>query len=85
MDANWSDSLEYWKGKRVLLSGGGGFLGSFVIRRLQQLSPAQIFAPRSRDYDLREPESVRRVLADTRPDIIIHMAARVGGIGAGGA
>ena len=82
MDSILSDSLEYWKGKRVLLSGGGGFLGSVVVGRLQQLSPAQISAPRSRDYDLREPESVRRVLADTQPDIIIHMAARVGGIGA---
>ena len=82
MDANWADSLEYWKGKRVLVSGGGGFLGSFVVRRLQQLSPAQIFSPRSRDYDLRESESVRGVLADTQPDVIIHMAARVGGIGA---
>ena len=82
MDANWEDSLEYWKGKRVLVSGGGGFLGSFVVGRLRQLSPAQIFAPRSREYDLRETEPVHRVLADTRPDVIIHMAARVGGIGA---
>jgi len=82
MDASRASSLEYWKGKRVLVSGGGGFLGSFVVGRLQQLSPAQIFAPPSRDYDLRETESVHRVIADTRPDIIIHMAARVGGIGA---
>ncbi len=82
MNVSWPGSLEFWKGKRVLLSGGNGFLGTFVVRRLQQLSPAQIFVPRSRDYDLRETESVHRVLADTRPDIIIHMAARVGGIGA---
>ncbi len=82
MDANSPDSLDYWTGKRVLLSGGGGFLGSFVVAKLQQLCPAQIFAPSSRDYDLRETEAVRSVLADTRPDIVIHMAARVGGIGA---
>ena len=82
MDANSPDSVEYWEGKRVLVSGGEGFLGSFVVAKLRQLFPAQIFAPGRRDYDLRETQAVRRVLADTRPDIVIHLAARVGGIGA---
>ncbi|MEX0631029.1 MAG: GDP-L-fucose synthase [Chloroflexota bacterium] len=65
-----------------MVTGGGGFLGSSVVKRLQQAGAADIFVPRSRDYDLRTREGVDRALADGKPDLIIHLAAVVGGIGA---
>lgn len=68
--------------KRILATGGSGFLGRRVVARLQELGCRQIFVPRSMDYDLRTEEAVKRVYADARPDVVIHMAARVGGIGA---
>jgi len=66
----------------VVVTGGAGFLGSFVVEKLRQRGATEIFVPRSRDYDLRDMEAIRRMLADARPDIVIHLAARVGGIGA---
>lgn len=71
-----------WVRRRVMVTGGGGFLGSSVVKRLQQAGAADIFVPRSRDYDLRTREGVDRALADGKPDLIIHLAAVVGGIGA---
>lgn len=68
--------------KRILVTGGSGFLGRRVVARLQDLGCRQIFVPRSVDYDLRTEEAVKRVYVDARPDVVIHMAARVGGIGA---
>ncbi|RME62327.1 MAG: GDP-L-fucose synthase, partial [Caldilineae bacterium] len=68
--------------KRILATGGSGFLGRRVVARLQELGCRQIFVPRSVNYDLRTEEAVKRVYADARPDVVIHMAARVGGIGA---
>jgi GDP-L-fucose synthase len=65
-----------------VVTGGAGFLGGFVVERLRELEPASIVAPRSREYDLREREAIRQLLADARPDLVIHLAARVGGIGA---
>jgi len=73
---------EFWPGRRVMVTGGGGFLGTAVVRRLQGAGATEIFVPRSRDYDLRTPDGIDRALADGDPDLVIHLAAVVGGIGA---
>lgn len=73
---------DFWPGRRVMVTGGGGFLGQAVVRRLQASGADQIFVPRSRDYDLRTKEGIDRALADGRPQLLIHLAAVVGGIGA---
>jgi nucleoside-diphosphate-sugar epimerase len=72
----------YWSGKRVMVTGGGGFLGRHVVARLEAAGAERIFVPRSAEYDLRERPGIDRALADARPDIVIHLAAVVGGIGA---
>ncbi len=71
-----------WPRTRVLVTGGAGFLGGFVVERLRALGAAEITVPRSRDYDLVQGDAVRRLLAEARPDLVLHLAARVGGIGA---
>jgi len=73
--------MAFWTNKRVLVTGGAGFLGSFVVERLQGRGCKHIFVPRSKDYNLVEMEAVRRVYRDAKPDIVIHLAGRVGGIG----
>lgn len=79
---NWPDSEEFWSDCRVCVTGGSGFLGSFVVEKLRQRGAKDIFVPRKKDYDLVEIEAVRQMLADAKPNIIIHLAANVGGIGA---
>ncbi len=74
--------MSFWSSKRVLVTGGAGFLGSFVVANLQERGCQEIFVPRSKDYDLVEMEAVKRLYKDARPDMVLHLAARVGGIGA---
>jgi GDP-L-fucose synthase len=69
-------------GKRVLVTGGSGFLGSQVVKALEARGCRDLFVPRSRDYDLRREQDVERVYAWARPNVVIHLAAVVGGIGA---
>src|SRR5436305_7776005 len=68
--------------RRVMVTGGSGFLGQRVVARLRQAGCQDIFVPRRAEYDLVQHEAVQRVLRDARPDVIIHLAAVVGGIGA---
>jgi GDP-L-fucose synthase len=65
-----------------MVTGGGGFLGRAVVARLGHAGVREIFVPRSSQYDLRTADGVRAALADGRPDVVIHLAAVVGGIGA---
>jgi GDP-L-fucose synthase len=74
--------MSFWENRRVVVTGGAGFLGSFVVEKLRERGCREVFVPRSREHDLREREVIRRLLRETRPDVIIHLAARVGGIGA---
>jgi len=74
--------MTFWNNKRVVVTGGAGFLGSFVVERLQVRGCRDIFVPRSKDYDLVEMEAVKRLYKDAKPDLVIHLAGRVGGIGA---
>ncbi|HZI91946.1 MAG TPA: GDP-L-fucose synthase [Thermoleophilaceae bacterium] len=69
-------------GKRVLLTGGSGFLGVQVRERLEAAGAAEVFVPRRSEYELTEAEAVARAYGDGRPDTVIHLAAEVGGIGA---
>jgi GDP-L-fucose synthase len=74
--------MYFWRDQRVVVTGGGGFLGSFIVEKLEQRGCRSLFVPRSQDYDLVTLEAVERLYHDARPDLVIHLAARVGGIGA---
>lgn len=74
--------MGFWENKRLLITGGAGFLGSHVVEKLKKNRCGNIFIPRSKDYDLVKEDAVTRVYEDAKPDIVIHLAAKVGGIGA---
>ena len=94
------DATPFWQGKRVIVTGGGGFLGSFVVNKLWRRGVAEVIVPRRKDYDLRNLTAIRQLLRDTNVlgsgnsnpkskiqnpkspvDLVIHLAANVGGIG----
>lgn len=67
--------------RRVAVTGGAGFLGRYVVERLKDMPGVEVFVPRRRDYNFVENDDVKRMLDDARPDLVIHLAAVVGGIG----
>lgn len=71
-----------WSDKRVVVTGGAGFLGSFVVEKLQQRGCRNVFVPRSSEFDLRERDHIMRLYEQVKPHIVLHLAAVVGGIGA---
>ncbi len=71
-----------WKNKRVVVTGGAGFLGTCLLEKLKARGCRDIFVPRSKEYDLVNNEAVKRLYQDSKPDLVIHLAAVVGGIGA---
>ena len=91
MTNHWVDSQTFWRDKRVIVTGGVGFLGTYVVQKLRARGAAEIIIPRSREYDLRDITAIRRLFRDITQSasgnrqskiIVIHLAARVGGIGA---
>ena len=78
----WPNSAEFWSNKRIMVTGGAGFLGKHVVAKLREHGAAQIEIADTDRYDLRQLDDIRLALKECRPDLIIHLAARVGGIGA---
>jgi len=72
----------FWSDKRVCVTGGAGFLGSYVQEGLRARGVENIFIPHIEDYDLVDANDVKKMLVDANPDLVIHLAANVGGIGA---
>jgi GDP-L-fucose synthase len=72
--------MSYLRGKRIIVTGGAGFLGRPVCRQLEKYGPAEIVVPRSGTYDLRDREAIQRLFRAARPDVVVHLAAVVGGI-----
>ena len=82
MTKKYPDPKEFWADRRVCVTGGAGFLGSFVQEILRERGATEIFIPIIEDYDLTQQSDIERMLVDAQPDVIIHLAALAGGIGA---
>ena len=74
--------MSFWKDKRILVTGGRGFLGKHVVTKFREKQPAAVFAPSKDEYDLVQETTIARLYENTRPNIVVHLAAVVGGIGA---
>ena len=74
--------MSFWTDRRFLVTGGAGFLGSHVVKQMRERGSAHVFVPRSAEYNLTKEEAIIRLFKGTKPDVIIHLAAVVGGIGA---
>ncbi len=74
--------MSFWSNKRVTVTGGAGFLGYYIVEKLRERNCKNIFIPLIKDYNLVEMEDVKRLYKKVKPDIVIHLAAQVGGIGA---
>ena len=74
--------MSFWSGKGVVVTGGGGFLGSYVVEKLSERGCRNVVVPRSKGYDLRDRDAIIDLFKQARPHIVIHLAAVVGGIGA---
>jgi GDP-L-fucose synthase len=72
----------YWSNRRVCITGGAGFLGSYITEKLRQRGAVDVFIPHIEDYDLVKPGDIQRMYDDAQPDLVIHLAALAGGIGA---
>src|SRR4051794_6435676 len=75
-------STGFWAPRKVLITGGNGFLGTALQRELARRGAGTVVCPTSADHDLRHPDDVDKMLDSHSPDVVIHLAARVGGIGA---
>jgi GDP-L-fucose synthase len=80
---NMGESSEgFWKGRRICVTGGAGFLGSYLLAGLKSRGARDVVAPSVEEFDLVQPEAVRKMLSQAQPDLVLHLAANVGGIGA---
>jgi len=73
--------MNFWEDKNILVTGGEGFLGSYLVSKLKESSPRSIFIPKIEEYDLTKIDAIKDAYSNARPDIIVHLAAKVGGIG----
>jgi len=73
---------EFWRGRRFCITGGSGFLGSYVVEKMKKRGAKEVFVPRIEHFNLVEREAIQRMLRDAKPDVVLHLAANVGGIGA---
>jgi GDP-L-fucose synthase len=80
--SEWQSEPDFWKKRNICVTGGAGFLGSYVLEKLVERGAENVFVPTIEKYNLVEPEDVSRMLDDADPDVVIHLAANVGGIGA---